>query len=563
MIRIFESTDIDFSTNGLGSLPDAESCVVVEEINGEYELEMDYPITGRNYDLIEFRRLIFTEPNPYSRPQPFRIYAISKPINGIVTINAEHISYDMSGYPVSPFSASNVVTALNSLKTHTTVKCPFNFWTDKATEANMSLTKPYSMRSILGGIEGSILDTYRGEYEFDCFTVKFRTNRGTNRDVSIRYGKNLTDLRQEENCNNVYTAIYPYWYSDQDGLIELDEKLVTVEGSYNYVRALTVDFSSIFDYPPTQEELRSAAQIYISTHDIGVPKVSLTVSFVQLSESEEYREYSLLERVELGDIVNVEFPKLKVSATAECISTKYDSLSKRYISIELGHAKSDLSTTISEQGKAIEDTAEQTRSQFEQAILAATNQITGHSGGYVVLNPSTQPREILILDTPDLETAVHVWRWNGGGLGYSSSGYNGPFELAMTMDGEINANFITAGTMSANLIRGGTLSLGSNENESGTLQLYDDSNNLVGQMDKNGLKMYGSDGSYVLMNQEVGFAGFDKNNNKTYWIDGEQFHMRSGVAEEDITFSNKMRFIPITIQSGTTIVNDGIGLVSV
>lgn len=455
MIRLFESTDTDFSTNGLGTLTDAISCTVTEKKNSEYELEMEYPITGKNYDLIEFRRLIFAKPNPYSDPQPFRIYAISKPINGRVLINAEHISYDMSGYSVSPFSASDVVSAFSALSSHSVTEHPFEFWTDKLTVAHMQTDKPYSMRSVLGGIDGSILDVYRGEYEFDCFTVKLYNNRGMNRGVSIRYGKNLTDLKQEENCNNVYTAVYPYWYSEEDGLVELTEKLVPVEGTYNYVRILTLDLSEYFQEMPTEEQIRLRAQTYISTHNIGIPEVSLTVSFVQLSESEEYKSYSLLEEVRLCDTLNIEFPKLKVSATAQCIATKYNVLTQKYDSIELGSSKANLATTISDQKKVIQDAP--SKSYLEQAILTATNLITGHSGGYVVLNPANRPSEILILDSPNLEEATNVWRWNGGGLGYSSNGYNGPFDLAITMDGAINANFITAGIIEGALIRAGSV----------------------------------------------------------------------------------------------------------
>lgn len=455
LIRLFESTDLDFTTNGLGTLSEAIKCEVVEQKNGEFELMMEYPITGRNYDLIEFRRIIVTKSNPYSDPQPFRIYSISKPISGIVTINAAHISYDLSGYPVAPFSASNISSAFTNMVNACAVTCPFTFWTDKSTAVHMETTVPASIRSVLGGMEGSILDTYRGEYEFDGLTVKLYNNRGTNRGVSIRYGKNMTDLQQDENCSNVYTAVYPYWYSEENGLVELDEKLVPADGTFDYVRVMTLDLTDRFQEMPTKEELLAAAQNYISSHNIGIPEVSLTVSFVRLTESEEYADYALLEEVRLCDTLNIEFPKLGVSATAQCIETTYNVLTGRYDSIELGTATADLVTTITEQKKAIQSVP--TRTALEQAVLDATNRITGHNGGYVVLNPADSPSEILILDAPDISQAVNVWRWNGGGLGYSSNGYNGPYELAITMDGEINADFITAGTINGTLIEAGTI----------------------------------------------------------------------------------------------------------
>lgn len=455
IITLFESDETDFLTNGIGTLTDAISCVVTEKRNDEFELEMEYPITGKKYEEIKFRRIILAKPNPYSRPQPFRIYLISKPMNGRVIINASHISYDLSGYSASPFSASNVVEALSRIKSSSVTECPFDFWTDKTTVANISTEVPYSIRSILGGIEGSIVDTYRGEYEFDRFLVKLYNNRGTNRGVSIRYGKNLTDLKQEENCNNVYTAVYPFWYSEEDGLIDLEDKLINVEGTYNYTRILTLDLSEEWQEAPTEEQLRSKTLSYINTHNIGIPEISLTVSFVQLSDSSEYRNYSLLEEVHLCDTVNIEFPKLGVNATAKCITTTFNVLTGKYDSIELGNSRASLATTISDQNKVLKETVNKTA--LEQAILTATDLITGHSGGYVVLNPKNHPSEILILDTPNLEEAHSVWRWNGGGLGYSSNGYNGPYELAITMDGAINADFISAGTIDGSLLRAGSV----------------------------------------------------------------------------------------------------------
>ena len=165
MITLHESTEMSFTTNGLGALSDAITCEVTEERNGEFELEMEYPVTGIRYKELQLRRIIMAKPNPYSDPQPFRIYAITKPINGIVTINAEHISYDMSGYPVSAFAADTVQNAFINMKSASAVDCPFSFSTDKITTANMTVLKPSSMRSLLGGVDGSILDVYGGEYE--------------------------------------------------------------------------------------------------------------------------------------------------------------------------------------------------------------------------------------------------------------------------------------------------------------------------------------------------------------------------------------------------------------
>lgn len=460
MITLFESTSVDFTTNGLGNLLDAVSCIVTEERNGEYELEMTYPIKGKHYDKLAMRRIIVAKSNPYSAPQPFRIYAITKPINGIVTVNAEHISYDLSGYPVLPFSADSINKAFINMKKACAVECPFIFSTDKTTLATMEVLKPSSMRALLGGVEGSFLDVYGGEYEFDRFSVKLWNHRGTNRGVSIRYGKNLTDLEQEENCSSVYTGVYPFWYSEQDGLMQLDEKIIYADGTYDFVKIYPLDLSSEWTEKPSEEELRVKAQSYIKNNKIGIPKVSLTISFVQLAQSEEYADFALLETVHLCDTVNVEFLELGVHATAKCIKTVYNVLTGKYDSIELGDAKSNLAFTVSAQNSAMKEISSATKTFMEQAIENATQLISGGLGGYVIIHSSTNgkyPDEILIMDTDNIKTATKVWRWNKGGLGYSSTGYNGPYTTAITQDGRIVADFIAVGELNGALIKAGSI----------------------------------------------------------------------------------------------------------
>lgn len=462
LIRLYESTETEFTTNGIGGLPDATKCTVKEERNGSFELTMAYPINGKHYSDISLRRIIFAKPNPYDDPQPFRIYSITKPINGIVTVNAEHISYDLNGFPVAPFEANNIQEAFTKLKTQSasTFACPFTFSTDKTTTAKFTVPKPVSIRSLLGGSEGSILDVYGGgEYTFDRFNVALNQHRGANNGVSIRYGKNLTDLEQEENCSSVYTGVYPYWYSNDTGVAELTERIIYAEGTYNFSRILPLDLSSSFDELPSESMLKAEAKRYMKDNDIGVPKVSIDVSFVQLAQSKEYEQITLLEKVKLCDTVNVEFPELNVSATAKCIATEYDVLTDKYITLSLGDAKSNLAATIASQPQTATKQIEEATSALTKAINNATSLITGGQGGYVILHNSTggkYPDEILIMDKPDIKTATKVWRWNQNGLGYSSKGINGPFGLAMTMNGAIVADKITTGTLSANRIAGGT-----------------------------------------------------------------------------------------------------------
>ena len=454
---LYESTESTFETNGLGVLSDTISCQVVEERNGIFEITLEYPLTGIHYQEIKQRRIIFVKPNPYEDPQPFRIYRITKPLSGKITVYAQHISYDLSGVPVSPFSSSSVTGALSGLKTNAAVTNPFSFWTDKTSTGDFAVTAPTSTRTLLGGSDGSILDVFGGEYKFDRWTVRLYNNRGKNSGVSIRYVKNLMDLQQDENISNVVTGIYPYWLSSEGELTELPEKIVNAPGTYDFTRISAIDFSGDFEEAPTEEQLRDRANDYISSNNVGVPTVSITVEFQPLEQTEEYKDIALLERVNLCDTVNVEYSELGVSATAKCVKTTYDALKDKYISIELGNAKTNIADTIIQQQQEINE--KPSVSFLEQAVINATNWTTGNKGGYVIFqrNADEQPYEILIMDTPDINTATKVWRWNNGGLGYSSNGYEGPFATAITQDGAIVANFITTGTLQANLIKSGII----------------------------------------------------------------------------------------------------------
>lgn len=346
VVKLFGSGESSFTSNGIGYMTDAIECKVEEERNGAFELVMTYPIHGVRYSELMLRRILVAKSNPYSSPQPFRIYQISKPINGVVTVNAEHISYDLSGYPVDVFQAKDVIEALSRLKSKCLVTCPFSFWTNKATVAQFKMDKPDSIRSLLGGVEGSILDVYRGEYEFDNFQVKLWNNRGTNNGVSIRYGKNLTDLQQDENCANVFTGICPYWYTDEDGLVNSNPRIVPVPGTFTFTRVMMLNLSEEFIEKPTPTELYNATVAYINERKIGVPIISLTVSFLNLADSEEYEQFKTLETVKLCDEVTVEFPELGVAGTSRCIRTTYNVITDKYDSIELGDSRASLAQNI-------------------------------------------------------------------------------------------------------------------------------------------------------------------------------------------------------------------------
>lgn len=450
---LFAPTATTFETNGLGKLSDAASCTVKETRNGAFELTLKYPVEGIHYSEIRQRSIIYAKPNPVDSAQPFRVYRISKPINGLVTVYAYHISYDLTGIPVSPYSAASVQAALAGFSTYAAVTNPFTFWSDMTASGDFTVKAPASVRSLLE----TVLEVYGGEYKYDKYTVRLYQQRGVNRGVTIRYGKNLTDLKQDENCSNVYTGVYAY-YSDGNGIVETSPKVTPAPGTYDYTRVLPLDLKAEFKEAPTAEALRAAAEQYMSDHNIGVPEVSLNVSFVQLEQTQEYKDLALLERVELCDTVTVIFERLGVNATAQVTSTVYNVLIDAYDSVTIGNVRKNVAMTIAEQAQEIAKGPDLTA--LQAAVIEATELITGNQGGYVVIHSSTggkTPDEILIMDQPDIESAVQVWRWNKSGLGYSSSGYNGPYGLAMTIDGKINADFITTGGMDAARITAGIL----------------------------------------------------------------------------------------------------------
>lgn len=449
---LFPSTATEFKTQGLGALSDAISCYVTEERNGEYELEMEYPIDGIHFAEIAERCIILAIPSPYRSPQPFRIYRTTKPLNGVCTIYARHISYDLSKVPLNPFTAANAPAAMNGLSANAAIPSEFSFWTDKATAANFSVTVPSATRSVLGGQTGSILDVYGGEYEWDGFTVRLYNQRGNDNGVVIRYGKNLTDLEQEKNIASVLTGIYPYWADADGNLVVCDPKIINAPGTYDFQAVEPVDFSQDFDEQPTPAQLQARAESYVQANNIGVPTVSISVSFVQLEQTEEYKDLALLEKCDLCDTVTVQFERLGVDAKAEIVKVVTDVLLERYDSVEIGDARTNIADTISDQQQEIEQRP--TTSAMQQAVGNATNWITNGKGYMVgVKDAEGNWIEICSLDQKGLEQAVNVWRWNNGGFGFSKNGYNGPYTVAITQDGSIVADFITTGTLDCALLK--------------------------------------------------------------------------------------------------------------
>jgi phage minor structural protein len=472
---LFSPKAREYNNNGLGVLVDVGYCTVTEERNGAFELELQYPVNGRHYSDLAVDCQILAKPNETSNPQAFRIYNISKPMNGVVTVSAEHISYELSSIIVNPFSASSIGEAFNKIKSNSIGENPFEFWTDKSTVANMSQSIPLSARSLLGGVAGSVLDTYTGEYEFDNYTVKLHQNRGADNGVVISYAKNLTGVKCEERLDGVVTGVLGYWSSQDEsgGEEKVVGDLQTVSTSLSYSRNVVVDFSSEYETKPTKKQINDLSQKYINSHK-NVPYFSVSVEFVNLGDTEEYKQYKDLYQVSLCDTVTVRHPIYGINVKAKVVKTVFDSVREKYEKIEIGEASANISQTIVAQEKEIAKKVG--FSDLDKAVASATSLIAGNKGGYVVLYPNAiNPQELLVLDKPNIEEAENVWRWNLAGLGHSGNGYNGEYSLAIMANGSINADFIKTGSLSANMIYSGTLSssngLSSFSLDSGSLQI--------------------------------------------------------------------------------------------
>lgn len=466
---LFSESATTFTTNGLGRL-DCISCKVTEERNGIYELEAVIAEGSQHYSELAMSKIIAAKPFDGGSLQPFRIYKITKPIGGKSTVYAQHISYQLSYIPTMPFSVTASSTAcsqtLAALKSNAAEACPFTFWTDVTTVASYHHDIPSSIRQRLGGIEGSVLDQFGGEYEWDGYAVKLHKNRGvTIPTVTLRYGKNITDLEQEEYISNTITGVCPFWRSsDGTKVVTLPEKVIesTYAGNYPFRRTVPLDLSQHWDEAPTAADLRATATAAVQEDGVGIPTVSIKVSFIPLWQTEEYKDIAPLQRVKLCDRVNVQFEKLGISTTAKVVKTVYDVLQERYESVEIGSMRTSLAQAITDTNGAITAALEKTTFDVRNATAWLTS-----SNGYVVAvkNADGTWKELLFMDSNDTATAHNVLRINENGLGFSSTGVNGPYTQAWTLDGR--------------LVVGGT--------NVPSLTVYDSNNNVLFQISRSGM----------------------------------------------------------------------------
>ena len=459
---IYSSEENDYLSEGLGRITDTISESVREKLNGSYEISFTYPESGHNAELlIENNQMLVKASDKDLTGQPFRIYRVTEDAKTKkLRVYARHKTYDATGIPVAPFSTVGVVPALTGLVANSLEDNPFTVWTDiENSETSYSQRLPLSFRQCLGGVEGSILDRFGGEYEWDVNTIKLHAHRGNDTGITIQYKKNLTAFEiDRSNESAAYTGCLAYWQSDQSVVFGSVQKIENPE-DFPIQKIFILDCSSDADEEPDADWLNARAQAYMTANNFGVPyKDNLKVSFAPLWKTTQYADKAALERVDLGDWVDVVYKSYDLKM--QVIEREYDYINEVPVSITLGNKKASLSSKVADIAKEAQgDVVTEAKSMMEQALEHAAEVISGGTGGYIYIsrNAAGQPNEIYIMDQPDTGTAINVLRINYMGMAFSQSGINGPYTTAWTIDSNFVADFITAGTLNGNLIEAGSI----------------------------------------------------------------------------------------------------------
>lgn len=485
--------------------------------------------------------------------QAFRITNVDK-TRSKIRLQANHIFYDSQNYIIkdSYVVEKNCNEALDHLNNATDSESPFTTLSDVNTIASYRCVR----KSLYEAIQ-VILERWGGHLVRDNFEIKIMDTIGSDNQVVVRYGKNLKNIEAVYDWNAVATKLMPV---GADGLL-LPEEWLYANNSYEipYTKVISFDQSNINqeDYADDEayqqaliDDLRQKGNEYLATNSVPMVNYTLDANLEKISD--------------VGDTIEVIDERLGINLLTHLISFDYNCLLDRYEQLQFGNFTpklNDLMSTISESTtQAIEENNAVIKATLSDELTRATDRIWQALGSSYIIYDGDK---ILVLDQLPKESAQNVIMINSGGIGFSNTGIDGTFTSAWTIDNILNMENINVINLTADLIRGGILKLGSNLNQYGQLEIYNEANDLIAEMNKDGFKMYGQDGSYILINNQVGLSGYDRNGTRIYWADGDAFHMKKSEVEEEITLCGKMRYIPIQISSGGTITNDGIGLVSV
>lgn len=553
MIKLFGTTDTDFSSNGDAVIQPFKAKVHKED-NGKFYLMIEADISY--VDLLTANRIIVAD-----TPQGTQAFRIKNPekTKHKITIKAPHISYDAQNFVIADSYVvdKNCNDAMDHLNSATDNPSPFQTYSDIATVDSYRC-----VRTSLYDAFSTVLERWGGHFVRDNYRFGIMSNIGRDNGVTVRYKKNLKEMTCTANWDNVVTKLMPV---GKDGLL-LDEVYLYSQTQYDIPFTKVVSFNQNIDQDLYKDadgkldevaynnalidDLRKQGQTYVDEN--CVPKVNYTL------------KANLEKLTDIGDTIEVIDEPMGVDITTHVISYEYDCIFGKYTELEFGNFQQKVSGLMGTVNSTIQQSVEKNNSAlqvvFSDAIQHAQESILGMiSSSYVIYEGD----KILVVDALPKEEAHHVIMINSGGIAFSSTGINGVFESAWTIDNVLNMQHINVINLVADMIKGGTLKLGSNLNQNGQIEVYDEANNLIAKLDKNGLIMYGLDGSYLVVNNSVGFAGYDRTGAKTFWVSGDEFHQKKSVIEEEITLCNKARFIPITVKDGDTVTNDGIGIVGV
>ena len=559
MIKLFGVTDNTFAINGDVVIKPLMAKIRKED-NGAYYLQIETDLSYVDY-MVEGNILV--APTPQGE-QAFRIRNPEKTNNKIVA-TCYHVFYDAENYLIqdSYVVDSNCNDALDHLNSATDSVSPFSTLSDINTIASYRC-----VRTSLKDAIDVVLERWGGHLVRNNWNISILDSIGQDNGVTVRYGKNIKNITCSENWNNVVTKLMPV---GENGIMlnSLDpsaDPYIYASVQYDMPFTKSISFSQDIDetlYEDANGVLNEAAYQQALIDDLRMQ----ATEYININQAPQvnYTLKANLEKItDIGDTISVIDERLGINLLTNVIAFEYDPVLNKYLSVEFGNFKQSLSGLIPSltayTEKEVESKTEGLRVTLGAELRQATDSILSMMDNSYVIYDGNQ---ILVVDTLPKESATYCILINAGGIGFSSTGINGTFNSAWTIDGTLNMGAINVINLTADLIRGGTLKLGSQDNSSGRLELYDTENNLIGEMTAAGLKMYGLDGSYVLLNSTVGFAGYDNNGTKIFWADRDEFHMRKSVIEDEITLCNSIRFIPITILNGSTVVNEGVGLVSV
>ncbi len=546
-MRVYDSDERLFNHNGIKALHPLFAEITKID-NSDYCIDLEDALENIAYYQ---KGMIVLVDTPWGK-QGFRC---DNPVvkNNRISCKAWHLTYDAKNYLIKDSNAvdKNCNDALNHFNDATDIASPFTVSSDITAIASTRAVRT-NLFEVFERLIGE--DKYKGHWYRDNFNFGIRANIGQDRGVVLAYQKNITDISVEENWDNVCTKILPYT-TDGDVAIELDEVYVELtEQLYDIPYSKTIKFENIYEKDDfaTEEEFLTATKQWLKEQaekylqDNKVPLVNYSVSA-------EIKNVS-----DIGDLIYVKHPKVNVNITTNVISIKYDAIKGKYTKIEFGNFKKEIKNLTKQiadtVGKETDVKVKETKVLLEKELADVTEHFNSVLGKSFVVNDGN---EILVVDRLPKEEAIYCIKVNSAGIGFSSTGINGTFNSAWSIDGTLNMQNINVINLTASLIKGGVLRLGGIDNSSGTFELYDNANRLISLMDRTGLTVYATDGSYVKLNAEVGFAGYDKNNNKIYWADGDVFRMKNAEVENEIKIAGKIKIVPVSTDTSV-----GVGFVA-